>query len=304
MSQLSEEERWYIIHEWKKGFINVRQVALFLNCHINTIYRIINHYRCHRNVDHKFRSGRPPALSPAQVKKLDKTIQRNRPATAAELLSITQFNTTERTIQRYRLSLGYRPRKSVIKVKINKMNEHNRFEFASLHHRTDIKKYIFEDECYIGLRNTNQIVWCKRGESTPRKEISSVRAHINLIGFIWWNGYVFRRFDHWLNGDTYCAAVNEALSEDIEALNGFVYVSDGVKWHRSAQFKRWCEQHDIELCNWPGYSADFNAIELVWNIIKQQIKNKNPKSQRELENAADEVCGNLSLNVVQSCIKK
>ncbi len=113
-----------------------------------------------------------------------------------------------------------------------------------------------------------------------------------------------RRFDHWLNGDTYCAAVNEALSEDIEALNGFVYVSDGVKWHRSAQFKRWCERHDIELCNWPGYSADFNAIELVWNIIKQQIKNKNPKSQRELENAADEVCGNLSLNVVQSCIKK
>jgi hypothetical protein len=75
---------------------------------------------------------------------------------------------------------------------------HDRFEFASLHHRADIKKYIFEDECYIGLRSTNQIVWCKRGESTPMKEISSLWAHINLIGFIRWNGCVFRRFDHWL----------------------------------------------------------------------------------------------------------
>ncbi len=115
---------------------------------------------------------------------------------------------------------------------------------------------------------------------------------------------MFNRFYHWLNSDTYCATVDEALSEEIEALNGFIYVSDGIKWHRSSQFRQWCEQHDIELCNWPGYSADFNAIELVWNIIKQKVKNKNPKSQRELQNAVDETCRNLSLNVVRSCIKK
>jgi hypothetical protein len=128
-------------------------------------------------VDYGFGSGRPPALDPTRVKKLDQTIQRNRSATAAELLSYTQFNTTERTIQRYRLSLGYRSRKSVVKIKTNNMNEHNRLQFASLLHHADIKKYIFEDECYVGLRSTNQIVWCKRGESTPRKEISYLRAH-------------------------------------------------------------------------------------------------------------------------------
>jgi transposase len=304
MYPLSEEHRWYIISELKKGSINVRQTARFLNCHINSVYRIINHYQCHGNVNSECGPGRPPALKPAQVKKLDETIRQNRSATAASLLTITRFNTTERTIQRYRRDLGYKPRKSVVKVKTNKMNEHNRFEFASLHHRANIKKYIFEDECYIGLRNTSQIVWCKWGEATPRKEILSLRAHINLIGFVWWDGCVFRRFNHWLNGDTYCATVGEALSEDIEALNGFTYVSDGISWHRSTQFRRWCEENDIELCDWPGYSADFNAIELVWNIIKQEVKAKNPKSQRELENAADEACSNLSLNVIRSCIEK
>ncbi len=105
-----------------------------------------------------FRSGRPSTLGSAQVKKLDQNIQQNRSATAAKLLSHTQFNTTERKIQRYRRSIGYPPRKSVIKVKTNKMNEQHRFQFVSLHHRADIKKYIFEDECDIGLRNTNQIV--------------------------------------------------------------------------------------------------------------------------------------------------
>ncbi len=32
-----------------------------------------------------------------------------------------------------------------------------------------------------------------------------------------------------VKSDTYCATVNEVLSEDIEVLNGFVYVSDHVK---------------------------------------------------------------------------
>ncbi|CAF1443286.1 unnamed protein product, partial [Rotaria sordida] len=141
--------------------------------------------------------------------------------TAAELLSLTNFNTTERTIQLYRRSLGYRPLKSLVKVKSNNINEEKRYQFAALHHHTNMKNYIFEDECYVDLRSTQQIVWYKRGEPTPTKEISSLRAHVNLIGFIWWNGYVFRRFNNWLNTDSYREIVNEALSGNLSKLNGF-----------------------------------------------------------------------------------
>ncbi|CAF3958476.1 unnamed protein product [Rotaria sordida] len=269
-----------------------------------TIYRVINYYCLHGDVNYGHSPGRLPALDSTQIKQLDRIIQQNRSATAAELLSLTHFDTTERTIQRYRRSLGYRPRKSLIKVKSTNINEQKRYQFALLHYRGNIKNYIFEDECYVGLRNTQQVVWCKRGEPTPRKEISSLRAHVNLIGFIWWDGYVFYRFDNWLNSDTYCDTVNEALSANLRQLNGHLYISDGVRWHRSAQFKHWCDQYNIELCDWPGYSPDFNAVELIWNTIKQKIKTKNPKSQRELENAIDEVVNGLSLNVIQACIKK
>jgi transposase len=65
-----------------------------------------------------------------------------------------------------------------------------------------------------------------------------------------------------------------------------------------------CDQYNIELCEWPGYSPDFNAIELVWNIIKHKVKNKDPKSPHELENAVDEALDELSLSAIQSCIKK
>ncbi|CAF1178126.1 unnamed protein product [Rotaria sp. Silwood1] len=182
---LSEEKRWYIINEWKKGSINTSCVARFLNYHARTICRIINYYRRHHHVNYEHDVGRLSALDSTQIKQLDRTIQNHRSATAAELLSLTNFNTTECTIQRYRLSLGYRPRKSIIKVKSNNINEQKLYEFATLHYRANIKTYIFEDECYVSLRNTQQVVWCKRGESTPKKEMSSLRAHVKLIGFIW-----------------------------------------------------------------------------------------------------------------------
>ncbi len=84
-------------------------------------------------------------------------------------------------------------------------------------------------------------------------------------------------------------------------MDGFLYVYGGIKWHRSDQFKQWCDRHNIDLGDWPDYSPDFNAIELIWNIIKQKIKNKNPKSQDELENAADEALNlyNLANHLIQ-----
>ena len=39
-------------------------------------------------------------------------------------------------------------------------------------------------------------------------------------------------------------------------------------------------------------------------LLTKEVKNRNPKLQSELENAANEACSNLSLNVVRSCIKK
>ena len=39
---------------------------------------------------------------------------------------------------------------------------------------------------------------------------------------------MFFRFNHCLTSDRYCATVDDTLSEDIESLNGFNYVSDSV----------------------------------------------------------------------------
>lgn len=46
-------------------------------------------------------------------------------------------------------------------------------------------------------------------------------------------------------------------------MGSHLYVSHGIKWHRSAQFKLCCGQYNIKLCEWPDYGHDCNAIGLV-----------------------------------------
>ena len=85
----------------------MKKTGHFFNCHISRIDRIINH------VDNgEDGSARRTALDSAQVKQLHQTIRRNWSVTVAELLSSTRCNTSERTIQAYRPSIGYRVHES------------------------------------------------------------------------------------------------------------------------------------------------------------------------------------------------
>jgi hypothetical protein len=51
-------------------------MARFLHCHISTIYRVINYYCYHRDVNYGHDVGRPPALDSKQIKQLDRAIQK------------------------------------------------------------------------------------------------------------------------------------------------------------------------------------------------------------------------------------
>ncbi len=109
----------------------------------------------------------------------------------------------------------------------------------------------------------------------------------------------FHRFNTWLNDDTYCDTVNEALSGNLRQLNGFLYISDGVKWHRNFQFQQWLIDIILNYVN--GQVIVLISTLSNWSEI---LSNRKPKSKRELENAIDEALNDLSLNVVQACIKK
>ena len=68
--KLTEEQRWYIIIEWKKGSLNVSRVARSL------IYRVIDYYRRHNDMNYtdRYNAGRQHALDSTQIQQLDQAM--------------------------------------------------------------------------------------------------------------------------------------------------------------------------------------------------------------------------------------
>ncbi|CAF1173171.1 unnamed protein product [Rotaria sp. Silwood1] len=210
--------------------------------------------------------------------------------------------TNERTVQNYRRALGFYPRKQQTKVKSTQTQVERRHLFAVEHQNSDIKKWIFIDETQIQLRNTGKIVWVKRGELTPTHEISSLRAHVNLWGAVWWNGKTFARHDDYINQTLYQHLLASHLGPHVHKCRRYAVAQDKLRSHWAKLVRQWFNDHGLKLLDWPPHSPEFNAIENVWHSLKETVKTAQLKTQAELEVAVDQACHLISQKVIQGCI--
>ena len=54
--------------------------------------------------------------------------------------------------------------------------------------------------------------------------------------------------------------------------------------------------------NHPPYSPDFNAIEFIWKILKDNVESKTPKNINELEEAIKNSWDQITLSQINNCI--
>ncbi|CAF1515995.1 unnamed protein product, partial [Rotaria sp. Silwood1] len=182
-------------------------IAHKLDCNRRTVFRAVARFNETGLLTERERSGRPPSLTEEQQRSLDKYISKNPTATSNQLSNYIFNNfgirVSERTLQNYRRALGFYPRKQQIKVKSTQTQVEKRHLFAVENQNSDFKKWIFIDQTQVQLRNTDKIVWVKHGEPTLTHDISSLRAHVNLWGAVWWNGKMFARYDGYINQTLY-----------------------------------------------------------------------------------------------------
>ncbi|CAF1434453.1 unnamed protein product [Rotaria sp. Silwood1] len=211
-----------------------------------------------------------------------------------QLINSHTTSESERTLQNYRRALGFYPRKQQTKVKSTQTQVERRHLFAVEHQNSDIKKWIFIDETQIQLRNTGKIVWVKRGEPTPTHEISSLRAHVNLWGAVWWNGKTFARHDDYINQTLYQHLLASHLGPHVHKCRRYAVAQDKLRSHWAKLVRQWFNDHGLKLLDWPPHSPEFNAIENVWHSLKETVKTAQPKTQAELEVAVDQACHLIS----------
>src|SRR5713101_766101 len=112
-----------------------------------------------------------------------------------------------------------------------------------------------------------------------------------------------------MDGDQYVAILEDHLVPSIEESGIFeeeaIFQQDNDPKHTSKKAKKWMEDHNISLLDWPPQSPDLNPIEHLWKHIKSELTKypTQPKGVWEIWERVAEVWDKIRPEVCQNLIE-
>jgi len=237
--QLSRDQQWRIIVAAQRDKTKHRTLARQFHVSRSTITRIIGRWRATGEVGPLPRPGRPHKLANHHLSHLRHLVNTHRKA-SAEYLSRRMrrdqgISVSTTTIKRARRHLGFVPRKERLDLRPTRAQVDKRRAFARAHRNDNLRRWLFADECYVGLRHTGSVQWVERGSRQPVRPIVGLRAQFGVFGAIGWNFRNFRVFDGYPNSITYAQWMKDALRGSA----GFDLAHDLASYHRSIDLNQW-----------------------------------------------------------------
>lgn len=133
------------------------------------------------------------------------------------------------------------------------------------------------DECRITLEGNPFYAWSLKGITPIKKQRLEIHKGKNIFGALSIKtGEIIHLIVQKKNGQ----AAARLLSKIKEFKNNYyneqskvLFIWDNVSCHKGEEVKDWLKKNpnQIELDNFPPYSAEMNPIEKVWKKLKQRI---------------------------------
>lgn len=180
----------------------------------------------------------------------------------------------------------------------------------------DWKRVIWSDETKINriASDGRQWVWKKAGEGLTEREVQGTvkfgGGNIMVWGCMGWEGVGrLGEVEGKMNAEQYVDILEHNLLPSMEEsetpLDDLIFQQDNDPKHTSKRAKRWMEDNNITLLDWPPQSPDLNPIEHLWNHIKRQLCQypTQAKGVWEIWERVVEVWGKIEPEVCQELIE-
>ncbi len=180
----------------------------------------------------------------------------------------------------------------------------------------DWKRVIWSDETKINRIGSDgkQWVWKQVGEGLISREVQGTvkfgGGKIMVWGCMGWEGVgQLAEVEGRMDGDQYVAILEDHLVPSIEESGIFeeeaIFQQDNDPKHTSKKAKKWMEDHNISLLDWPPQSPDLNPIEHLWKHIKSELTKypTQPKGVWEIWERVAEVWDKIRPEVCQNLIE-
>jgi transposase len=282
---LTESERGEIIGLHKLNYSSY-QIGRDLKVPQSTVYKIIKKWNQTNSVADKSKTGRPPKLSPDNLRKIEKYIQKNDEAVATEIMRDLKLRVSPRTIQRVRAKLNFIGDKGRKKIILSKEDKIERIKWCHQHKKDKFANALFWDEKPFELYKRRRLSWHKkttpqvskkRTKYPPRLQVGAGISRKGKTKIMIWKGRG--------KSKQYCEKLEGSVVPFLKKYHkqSHRFYHDRDTCHTSIETENFLTKKKINHLLLPVRSPDLNPIEMIWNTLEMKVMRHNPTTEEELE---------------------
>jgi transposase len=281
-----------------KAGVDKPSIAGQVKLTLKTVYNIAKRLEKRRKLTRKIGSKGKKTLLESHKKKIIQTLRSNPFLSCQDLRDNLYIPCTPETIRLYLKKVGFNRRKPRGNLQLTPFHETQRLLWAySLVGWCGFEHVVYSDECSFWLHDNNHEGWFHQNLSHPLSR-DNHSGKIHVWGSISFLGKIsLKTFRVNNNAAVYEAILQEGLQDVADRKYGgpgtWIFQQDNSPIHTARSIRNYLNNAGILVLDWPSKSPDLNPIENLWNILKQAVRKRLPKTLDQLENFILEEWRNL-----------
>jgi len=309
--ELSQHQRWEIVHLKKFVHLTNCAVAWRVGCDESTVWAILKKESVHSHMDNLPRSGRPRKLSKSQQKHFSSLVKHHRAATGKDLAVFAKqklhMKISPRTAQQERKRLGYRPWTKKWRPKLTVADLTHHLKWCRKRRNWVWASAIFLDITTVRSSEARGHVWAKSGEEIedewfegpargPQAFVLGAISRRGTCGITIFQGQLTAKRYRDLLAKHILPAARQRYP------GRWFFVQDNDRKQKARVVWEWGDAEGVRFLQLPPWSPELNPIEKLWGPLKDHVASLHPSSLKDLSTAINNFWRGLSVEVVNQYI--
>jgi len=289
--------------------LSVRAIATQLAIPKSTVQDYLQRWKKKISSSNLQKKGRPKLFDSGDKKFVRRLLKTNPLFTVEDVQNELQTKRSKKasrsTVRRLLKDMNLRYGKPQIVPLLTNVHLEARMKFC----RTFVKKkklggIFFSDETYVELGSGDRGVWYKTGKRPKCGKPKFVAKLMFWAAISCQAKSPLIAIDGTMNSERYIGLLRDEFFTWVRSscVKFTSFQQDNASCHVSKRARSFFETENIRIIDWPANSPDLNPIEIVWSILKERVRKRNPTTKDQLKLVAIEEWAQIPQKVIAKTI--